>query len=310
MTEHDVLSRYIIEDTGHARVQRNEEVPRMDRLAGRRAVVTGAASGLGRSLCGALARNQWRVGIVDINDSGSEETLELVELAGGTGEVMHADVSIPERVTAVADHFFEEWGGVDLLINDAGVAVVGPVGDVSLDDWDWIFGVNFFGMMYGCHEFIPRMKEQGEGHIVNVASAAGLISSAEMAPYNSTKAAVVALSETLRVEVAPSNIGVTVACPMFFKTGLIDTCRYTDPTQLDFARTCFDCSRITADEVAEAILRAVERNKLYVVMPLSGKVFWMNYRATPERYYENFRQLNIRGWMQPVLDRMARWGLL
>ena len=123
-----------------------------------------------------------------------------------------------EALAAEADRAF---GGTDLVVNNAGVAVGGPVGAVPLDDWKWIFGVNLWGVIYGCHVFVPRFKAQGHGHVINVASAAGLLSAPEMGPYNVTKAGVVALSETLAAELSGTGVGVTVLCPTFFRTNIL-----------------------------------------------------------------------------------------
>ena len=130
----------------------------MNRLDGKRVVITGAASGLGRALTLALARKGCRIGVVDINVEGAQETLRMVERAGGSGDIYELDVAQPDKVEAMAEHFFSSWGGVELLVNNAGVVVTGCVGDIRLEDWDWLFGVNFWGLLYGCHSFIPRMK--------------------------------------------------------------------------------------------------------------------------------------------------------
>jgi NAD(P)-dependent dehydrogenase (short-subunit alcohol dehydrogenase family) len=282
----------------------------MDRLERKRAVITGAASGLGRSLATTLAAEGWRIGIVDINDARSAETLKMVERAGGSGEVYHADVTSPEAMEAMADYFFDRWGGVDLYINNAGVASVGFVGDIPLEDWKWVFEANFWGMVYGCHEVVPRMKKQGGGHIVNVASSAGLLASPEMGPYNTTKAAVVSLSETLRAEVSPYNIGITVACPMFFSTNLVETARYSDEWEENFFNCTFQYARMDADEVAARIIAAVKKDKLYVVPQLPGKVLWLNKRLTPAVFHDLFRFLNRHGLLRPLMKGLARLGLL
>jgi len=279
-------------------------------LDAKRAVITGAASGLGRSLASTLAREGWRIGIVDFNDAGSAETLRMVERAGGSGEIFHADVSVAEEMGAVADHFFARWGGVDLFVNNAGVISVGFVGDVPLEDWRWVFDANFWGMVHGCHEFVPRMKKQGGGHIVNVASSAGLLSSPEMAPYNTTKAAVISLSETLWAEVAPHNIGVTVACPMFFDTNLIETGRFREQWELDFFKTTFRYARMNPDEVARRIIAAVKRDRLYVIPQFSGRIFWLNKRMNPGFFHGLLRFLNRHGLFRPLFHRLARLGLV
>ena len=208
----------------------------MQKLDGKNVVITGAASGLGRSLAMVLARKGCRIGIADINIAGAEETLKIVKDSGGSGEIFKVDVSQAEEVEVMAAHFFETWGGVDLLVNNAGVAVVGFVGDIPLENWRWIFGINFWGMQYGCHFFIPRMKEQGHGYILNVASAAGLLSGAEMSPYNTSKAAIVSLSETLKEELAPNNIGVTVLCPCFSRLTFLITCDTRTNTSLNWLK--------------------------------------------------------------------------
>jgi len=280
------------------------------KLNGKRAVITGAASGLGRSLSTTLAGEGWKIGIVDIDDVGAAETLELVKRAGGSGETFHADVSHPESVKAFADHFFDAWGGVDLLVNNAGVASAGILGDIPLENWNWMFDISFWGMLYGCHEFVPRMKAQRSGHIVNVASAAGLISLTEMGPYNAAKAAVISLSETLRMELAQDRIGITVACPMFFKTNLLVDMRYTDEWEREWAQSTFDSARMTSDEVARRIISAAKKDRLYVIPQLSGRIFWLLKRLMPETNYRIYRLLNRGGLLKPLANRLARWGLM
>jgi len=282
----------------------------MDRLERKRAVITGAASGLGRSLALALARKGCRIGVVDINIEGAQETLRMVEQAGGSGEIYELDVRVAIDVEAMADHFFSSWGGVDLLFNNAGVAVTGFVGGVPLEDWEWIHAINFWGVLYGCHSFIPRMKAQGGGHIVNTASAAGIVSFLEMGPYNTTKAAVISLSETMKVELAPDNIGVSVICPMFFNTGLLDDLRYETEFENELGHAAFRFSRITSDEVAEAVIKGVEKGRLIIVPQLSGKVFWVQKRLSPMMYFGQLAFLNKMGWARPLFLWMARHGML
>ncbi|MBN2027650.1 MAG: SDR family NAD(P)-dependent oxidoreductase [Actinobacteria bacterium] len=282
----------------------------MNRLDGKRVVITGAASGLGRALALNLARKGCRIGIVDIDVAGAGETLEMVVAGGGSGEVYELDVSVIADWEVMADHFFNGWSGVDVLINNAGVVSAGHVGDIPIEDWEWIFSINFWGMVYGCHAFIPHMKKQGGGYLVNVASAAGLLCLLEMAPYNTTKAAVIALSETLRSELSPSKIGVTVACPMFFNTHLLDDMRYTDEFETEFAHTTFEYARMSADEVAAAVVKAVEKKRLYVVPQRSGRVFWAIKRLQPCQYHGSLALLNRSDLGRKFFMWMARRGLL
>ncbi len=282
----------------------------MRRLEGKRVVITGAASGLGRAMAVALARRGCRVGVVDIDLEGAEETLGMVTAAGGSGEVYELDVRVAVDWGAMAEHFFTSWGGVDLLVNNAGVVSTGYVGDIPLEDWEWIFAVNFWGMLYGCHHFLPRMKKQGHGHILNVASAAGIFNLLEMAPYNATKAAVISLSETLKEELAAEDIGVTVLCPMFFNTNLLKTMRYTDPFEPEFAHTTFENARMSADEVAEAAIRAVERGRLYCVPQSSGRALWRIKRFSPGLFQGLVAYANRYPWGKKVFLWMARKGML
>lgn len=282
----------------------------MKDIHGKRAVVTGAGSGLGRALTLALAERGCRVAVADINLEAARETLAKAQERKGTGEVYRLDVTRPEEVERLAEHLFKNWGGVDLLVNNAGIAVVGLVGDVAIEDWRRVVDVNFWGMVYGCHSFIPRMKTQGGGHILNVASAAGLLSMMEMAPYSATKAAIVSLSETLKVELAPHRIGVTVLCPMFFKTGLLDTMTYTEEFEKELSHACFEHGRMTAEQVAESAIRAVEKDRLYCVPQASGKLLWFHKRMCPSSYYSQTAFLHRRGWARPLFLWLGRHGLL
>lgn len=273
------------------------------------AVVTGAAMGIGREICLALAVDGWRLGIVDIDLDAAEETRELVEKAGGRGEVFRCDVADPEEVAACAEHFFAAWGKVGLLVNNAGIMVAGCIEDVSVEDWRRIVDVNLMGVVYGCRAFVPGMKKQGGGHIVNVASMAGMITMFEQAPYNTTKAAVIGLSETLRMELSPHNIRVTVACPLCLNTRLMETASIRSDFIAEFYRNSFTQARMSAADIARCILRAVEKNRVYVMPQPFAKVLWMNKRLTPARFLDTFSWLNRRGLGKPVAMWLARHGL-
>mgnify|MGYP000893298393 CR=1 FL=1 len=276
----------------------------------RSAVITGAASGLGRELAIALAKRGYQVLIADINQAGMEKTLALVRQNGGQGEVYTCDVSNPAEVQRMADYAFSAGKRVDLLINNAGVVTVGHVGDISLDDWQWCVGINFWGMLHGCHSFIPGLKAQGGGHIINIASSAGLFSLMQMGPYNVTKAAVISLSETLRTELAAYNIGVTVSCPMFFHTNLLDTMRYRDRFQHEFAHAAFDHGRMNAREVAERTVKAFEKNRLYVIPQWTGRMYWVLKRLAPSLFYDTMAFAIRKGFGEKAALLMTRAGLM
>jgi NAD(P)-dependent dehydrogenase (short-subunit alcohol dehydrogenase family) len=251
-----------------------------------RSVVTGAGGGLGRAFCLELAKRRARLVVSDVRQPAAEETARLAREAGALeAHVILCDVSKAKEVEALADDSYARLGGVDLLVNNAGVATGGPIGEVPLADWEWIVGINQWGVVYGCHYFVPRMKKAASGHVINVASAAGLLSAPEMGPYNMTKAAVVALSETLYGEVSTLGVGVTVLCPTFFQTDIAKNSRGTDEEMRSFVETLMKRSKLDANGVARFALDTADHNKLYAIPMSDGRWAWRVKRATPEAYY-------------------------
>ena len=244
-----------------------------------RAVVTGAGSGLGRAFCLELRRRGARLVCADIDEAAAQKTAAEVG-----GVAVRCDVSRIEEVEALAAAAERALAGVDLVINNAGVAVAGLVGDVPLDDWRWIMGVNLWGVIYGCHVFAPRLRKQGRGHILNVASAAGLLAPPGMAPYNVTKAAVVALSETLSAELKQASVGVTVLCPTFFRTNIGKNARGSDAKQAALVEKLMSRSKLQADDVARIALDTAARNELYALPHADGRWMWRLKRWAPDSY--------------------------
>lgn len=247
-----------------------------------RAVVTGAGSGLGRAFCTRLAARGARVLAADIHLEGAKAT--AAALAGSEVHPVAADVSRLADVEALAVEAEQRFGGTDLVINNAGVAVAGPVGEVPVADWEWILGVNLAGVIWGCHVFVPRLRRQGAGHVINVASAAGLLNPPQMAPYNVTKGAVIALSETLAQELVGSGVGCTVLCPSFFPTNIGRNARATDPRTGAMVEKMMRRSPFSADDVAEIALQAAAHDQLYSVPHAEARWAWRLKRAMPERY--------------------------
>src|SRR5262245_48988771 len=240
-----------------------------------RAVITGAGSGLGRALALELAKRRARILVADINEAGAEKTVRLVAQAGAEAHATRCDVSKSEDVMALLATADRTIGGVDLLVNNAGVAAGGPVGVIPLSDWEWLMGINLWGVIYGCHVFIPRFKEQRGGHILNVASAAGFFSGPHMAPYNVTKAGVIALSETLRTELHEDRISVTVLCPTFFRTNIGASARtHGDTVEPSFVDRLMDRAKIQASDVARIAIEAADAGRLYALPHPDGRWVW------------------------------------
>jgi len=257
-----------------------------------RAVITGAASGFGRALASALAPRGARLLLSDVDDDGLAETARLAEEAGAVEvRTLRCDVRDPDQVEAQAARADEAFGGADLVVNNAGVAVVGPVGDVSLEDWRWQIDINLWGVIYGCHSHAPRMKKQGSGIIINVASSAGLIAAPTMGPYNVSKAGVIALSETLAGELAGTGVSVTVPCPMFFRTNIHKSTRSTVTRGRKQTEKLVTESKWSAEKVAEITIAAAERGELYVIPQPDGRAFWRAKRLLGGRFYSAVGQV-------------------
>jgi NAD(P)-dependent dehydrogenase (short-subunit alcohol dehydrogenase family) len=251
-------------------------------MANKRIFITGGASGLGKAMALRFARAGWKVCIADLNEARGAETLPAL---GADGHFLRCDVTREEDLRAAAETLQARWGGVDVVVNNAGVAQAGAIEDVSIDDWRWIIDINLLGVVRGCKVFTPLFRKQGHGHFVNVASMAGLLDVPMMSSYNATKAAVVSLSETLHNELADANIGVSVVCPSFFKTNLGDSLRTTDPRLGATMARLLERSPITADDIANDVFNAVEKKEFYVLSHAEGRRAWFLKRFLPRDIY-------------------------
>ncbi|MBT6175756.1 MAG: SDR family NAD(P)-dependent oxidoreductase [Deltaproteobacteria bacterium] len=254
-----------------------------------KAVVTGGASGLGRAFCVKLASPGARLVVADIDEEGARETMRLAQDLGAECLFVATDVSKWEEVERLALKAHEWLGSVDLVVNNAGVGVRGSLEKVSLEDWEWVMGINLWGVVYGCRAFIPDMKANGKGAIINIASLAGLASAPKMGPYNISKAAVVSLSETLYAELAHSGIGVSVVCPSFFRTNIMKSGRGDQPPKVRaLVDKLMDRSKVQAPEVAAAALSSVFSGKLYVVPMMEARLLWRFKRLFPGFFQRRF----------------------
>ncbi len=267
----------------------------------KRVLITGAGSGLGRALCLEFAARGWRIAVTDIDRKRIAETADLAREAGGAPLAMPLDVTRPGDFTRALASVKKKWGGLDVLVNNAGVAAGGLMEKIPLAKWDWIIGINAKSIIHGCRAAIPLLKEQGRGHIVNIASSAAIASLPEMGSYNFTKAAALSLSETLRLELSPHGIGVTAVCPSFFRTNLLDRFTSPDARQRILAEKMFDKSRTTAGAIALLIIKWIEKNRFYLVTPVDGKLVWLIKRRCPELYFRAMAWLYRKGLIERYL---------
>ncbi|MDY7231750.1 SDR family oxidoreductase [Hyalangium rubrum] len=260
----------------------------------KRIFITGGASGLGRALAERYAREGWRVCIADIHDARGQEALAALR---GQGHYLHCDVRKEEDLQAVADWLQQNWGGVDIVVNNAGVAIGGAITDVPLSDWQWIIDINLLGVVRGCKVFTPLFRRQGGGRFVNISSMAGLVHAPMMAAYNATKAGVVAVSETLRVELERDRIAVSVVCPAFFRTHLTETLRASNPEVARITHKLVNKARHGADEIAELVYRGVQRGDFHILTHTEGKAAWILKRLAPFSLYARALSQSTRRMM-------------
>jgi NAD(P)-dependent dehydrogenase (short-subunit alcohol dehydrogenase family) len=240
-------------------------------LRGRTAVVTGGASGIGRALILRFARDGANVVVADVDEPGMASVAGEAQALGVKAVAVRTDVSERSDVEALATRAFEAFGAVHVLCNNAGVAAWGGIESATHRDWQWVLGVNLWGVIHGVEAFVPRMIARGEpGHIVNTASMAGLIASKGLGVYNTSKYAVVGLSETLAKDLRPYRIGVSVLCPLGVQTRIRDSER-NRPTALRNERaepaTPVELigRSLAPHAVADMVLTAIHANELYVI---------------------------------------------
>jgi len=252
----------------------------MQDLEGRVAVVTGAASGIGRAMSERFAREGMKVAMVDIEAPALEEAAHALSQNGAEILPLRVDVGDGDAMEDLARDVVRELGGVHLVCNNAGVGAGGPIWECTVKDWEFCLRVNLWGVVHGVRIFGKRLVAQDEGHIVNTASLAGFVSAPGLGPYNVTKFGVVTLSETLAgdLQAAGSKVGVSVLCPGFVDTKIWDSERNRDAKfQNDLASSNAEATRmgteifrtvvqqgIQPDSVAEKVLDAVRNDRFYI----------------------------------------------
>ena len=249
------------------------------------AVVTGAGSGIGRSFALELAKRGGNVVCADINLQAAEETASMLEQLGVKAFAVHCDVGNAEQVQALADQAETLLAHpVTLIINNAGVGLGGKFDELTLEDWNWVMNINLWGVIHGCHAFVPKFKKLGYGAIINVASAASFTAAPEMTAYNVTKAGVRALSETLSAELRKFNIKVTVLCPTLVPTNIIKNGRIPGRYSKLADHALMNYAMTTSDDVAKLTLDRLDQDQLYTIPQIDAKLFWLMKRASPSLY--------------------------
>lgn len=249
------------------------------KLEGRTAVVTGAGSGIGRACAQLMAARGASLHLCDLNAASLEATAEAIRASGARVSTRQVDVSSADQMQAFAESVHREVEAIDILINNAGVAMAGLVEELGIDDWRWLMDINFWGVIYGQHFFLPAMiARRSGGHIANISSMAAFAPFPGSTPYAVSKWAVRALSECTRAEVARHGIGVTAICPGVIATGIAAAARYRGrgdtPHFRDQLMRGMHGRGYAPEKVARKILLAIQRNR--AVAPISPEA-WLGY---------------------------------
>lgn len=269
----------------------------------KRAFITGAASGLGKAIAILLARDGWTVGLADINANGLQQVEVEAAAAGGQAQSYVFDVSDYRAFQQQADRFLMINGGIDLLFNNAGVGDGGWFEEYTIENYEWIIRVNQMSVIHGCHLFIPIFKKQKAGHIFNTASIAAISCAPTMGAYNLTKAAVVAISETLHGELFDHNVQVSCIMPSYFKTNIAQGSRGGEFVKKS-TQYLLDKSNLEAPEVADEILRRAGKQELYIILPSRArKMAWMK-RLAP-LYFRRHVKESFLDAMRRINKKMA-----
>lgn len=267
----------------------------MKDLSGRVAVVTGGASGIGLGIAKTLARAGMRIALLDLEERAIAPAEASVRDVGGDVVGIPADVSSRYSLDAAAQRVLENYGRVDVLCNNAGVVVLGALAEASAEDWRWVMGVNLMGAVNGVAAFLPHIRAQGGGHIVNTASTQGLSAAPGLGVYSASKYAVVAYSETLRLELAPERIGVSVLCPGVVNTKILEAAR-NRPAELAGSASAPPAAMLDVlkpavaqgldpARVGELVLRGIQDDAAYIVTHADAReAFSARARAIEQAY--------------------------
>ena len=269
----------------------------MDDFTGKVAVITGGASGIGFATAKALAREGMRIVIADVEQKAIERAVPEIRALGVECIGVPTDVTKLADVQRLADTTWGSFGACHVLFNNAGVAIAGPIAEATHNDWKWVMDVNLWGPIHGVEVFVPRMIAQGEGgHVLSTASFAGLVANDGLGVYCVTKYGVVALMECLYRELSPHDIGASVLCPMRVETNINNSQR-NRPAELSGGGALPAGSGdeegrsqagrvITADEVADQVVKAIRERRLYILPHAESRGFVASRFRRIDRHYD------------------------
>ncbi len=260
----------------------------MTQITGKVAVVTGAASGIGQATACLLAAEGARLAITDVDSKGLEQTAEKIRAAGGEVTTYLVDVANKDAVYAFADQIAADMGGADIVLNNAGVAQMARVEDLTYEDFEWVMNIDFWGMVYGTKAFLPQLQAKGGGHILNVSSIFGMISVPTQAAYNSAKFAIRGFTEALRLELKDTDISVSSIHPGGIKTNIVRNARFLQSTSVgerEEAVSGFDkLARTTPEKAAQTIVKGIKKNKPRILIGFDARLVDWTQRLLPTRY--------------------------
>ncbi len=252
----------------------------------RRVLITGAGSGLGRALAIAYARRGDCVAAVDIRVERAQETIALLDAADRPHLALAADVGSDASMAALKESIEQHWDGLEILVNNAGVASGGPVWQTDLAEWERVNNINLMGVVRGCNLFVPLLRNSG-GLVINTASFAGLAGAPELGAYGVSKAAVVALSEGLRAELHAHGGKVSVLCPSFFQTRLTESCAPGQERIRDIAERMMSKGPLSAEQVADYTIKYSEKGRFLLLPHKDTRVMWWLKRHLPGAYFRS-----------------------
>jgi len=276
------------------------------KYAAKRALITGGASGLGLATAKLLAARGWRLGLLDRDTARlAAAATDLRARGSPLCEIYPVDTTDEAAVKSAVDVFAARCGGLDFAMNSAGVAVAGGMLETPAADWDWIMNINVLGVAHCCRAELPHLVASGGGIVINIASAASFASGGGMSAYNASKAAVVALSETLYQEFADQRVHVVAAMPGFFKTRLLDHAR-APADAAGLAQKMMQASNLEADAVALEIVSRAAAGATHIVLPGRYRWLWRFKRLAPRTYLRWMVSLRRRYAARTAARRQGR----